>query len=375
MAPARHRSSALPLAAAYAGLIVYASLYPFAGWQWPAGRDLPELLALPMLPRALRFDEWSNLLGYLPLGALLCAGLLRQGGRALWAVAAGVAGPAVMSWWLEAAQHLVPGRVPSLRDLALNAAGAGLGAAWAWVLATVGVFDRWQMWRDRWFQPRSAGAIVLLVLWPVALLFPSPVPMGPGQLMDALREAAVALLSGTPWEADVLPALQREAQTRQQLTPLSEGMAIALGLLAPCLLAFSAMRPGWRRLAAVVAFTALGMATTALSTALNFGPAHAMTWLTPLVLRSLAVAAVVAALLSLIGPRRAAALGLVALTGLVVLVAQAPPDPYFAESLQRWHQGAFIRFHGVAQWVGWLWPYAAMGWLLSRLSRPGRNLE
>lgn len=375
MAPARHRSSALPLAAAYAGLIVYASLYPFAGWQWPAGRGVHELLALPMLPRALRFDEWSNLLGYLPLGALLCAGLLRQGVRPLWAVAAGLAGPAALSWVLEATQHLVPGRVPSRRDLTLNALGAGLGAALAWGLATVGVFDRWQQWRDRWFQPRSAGAIVLLILWPVALLFPSPVPMGPGQVMDALREAAVAVLSGTPWEADVLPALQREAQTRQALAPLTEGTAIALGLLTPCLLAFSAMRPGWRRLAAVAAFTALGVATTALSTALNFGPAHAMTWMTPLVLRSLALAAAVAVVLSLAGPRRAAALGLVALTGLVVLVAQAPPDPYFAESLQRWHQGAFIRFHGVAQWVGWLWPYAAMGWLLGRLSRPGRNLE
>jgi hypothetical protein len=67
-------------------------------------------------------------------------------------------------------------------------------------------------------------------------------------------------------------------------------------------------------------------------------------------------------------PRRlAAGLGLVVLTGLVVGVAQAPADPYFAQSLQAWEQGRFVRFHGLAQWVGWLWPYAAMGWLLSRL--------
>ena len=67
-------------------------------------------------------------------------------------------------------------------------------------------------------------------------------------------------------------------------------------------------------------------------------------------------------------PRRlAAGVGLVALTGLVVGVAQAPADPYFAQSLQAWEQGRFVRFHGLAQWVGWLWPYLAMGWLLSRL--------
>jgi hypothetical protein len=69
------------------------------------------------------------------------------------------------------------------------------------------------------------------------------------------------------------------------------------------------------------------------------------------------------------GPRLAAGLGLAALTALVVLVAHAPTDPYYAASLQGWEQGRFIRFHGMAQWIGWLWPYAAMTWLLSRLAR------
>jgi hypothetical protein len=57
-------------------------------------------------------------------------------------------------------------------------------------------------------------------------------------------------------------------------------------------------------------------------------------------------------------------------------MAQAPADPYFAQSLQAWEQGRFVRFHGLAQWVGWLWPYVAMLWLLSRLGaadeRPSR---
>ena len=48
-------------------------------------------------------------------------------------------------------------------------------------------------------------------------------------------------------------------------------------------------------------------------------------------------------------------------------VAQAPADPYFAQSLQAWEQGRFIRFYGVARWVGWLWPYAAIVYLLARL--------
>jgi hypothetical protein len=49
-------------------------------------------------------------------------------------------------------------------------------------------------------------------------------------------------------------------------------------------------------------------------------------------------------------------------------MAQTPADAYFAESLQAWEQGRFIRFNGAAQWVGWLWPYAAMTYLLSRVA-------
>jgi len=82
----------------------------------------------------------------------------------------------------------------------------------------------------------------------------------------------------------------------------------------------------------------------------------------------LIVPTIVAVALAPVGRRFAAALGLVALMGLVTLIAQAPSDPYFAESLQAWEQGRFVRFHGLAQWVGWLWPYAAISYLLVRLA-------
>jgi hypothetical protein len=43
------------------------------------------------------------------------------------------------------------------------------------------------------------------------------------------------------------------------------------------------------------------------------------------------------------------------------------PPTRISRSLQAWEQGRFVRFHGLAQWIGWLWPYAAIGWLLARL--------
>jgi len=71
MAAARHRSLATPLALAYAALVFYASLYPFAGWRWPPGLTLATMGQLAWPPWHVEFDLWSNLLGYLPLGALL----------------------------------------------------------------------------------------------------------------------------------------------------------------------------------------------------------------------------------------------------------------------------------------------------------------
>jgi hypothetical protein len=68
-------------------------------------------------------------------------------------------------------------------------------------------------------------------------------------------------------------------------------------------------------------------------------------------------------------PRRAAAaLTLLALTIHLALLNQAPADPYFAQTLQIWEQGRFIHFYGLVQWLGWIWPYAALIYVVVRLS-------
>ena len=49
------------------------------------------------------------------------------------------------------------------------------------------------------------------------------------------------------------------------------------------------------------------------------------------------------------------------------LLNQMPTNPYFAQTLSAWEQGRFIRFHGIAQWLGWVWPYAALVYVMRRL--------
>jgi VanZ family protein len=363
----RHRSSATPLAAVYAALVVYASLFPFAGWRWPPGQALSALLALPWPPYVLPYDLWFNLLGYLPLGALIGIAVWRSGGSGWAAWLAAVLGPAALSYGCEVLQQFLPGRYASLRDLAMNSAGAALGATLALGWLGVGGGSLWQALRERWFQRDSAGALALLALWPVGLLFPAPVPLGLGQVGERLRELGQDLLEGVPWAEAAYQLLAQPDTATAPLRPLAEAGITALGLLAPCLLAYSVMNPGWRRAAMSVGAVVLAMTGMTLATLLNFGPQHALAWIAPGTPTALAVGLVLAiALAPLRGPV-VAGLALVALTGLVVGVAHAPDDPYFAQSLQAWEQGRFVRFHGLAQWVGWLWPYAAMAWLLARL--------
>jgi VanZ family protein len=362
---------AWPLAAVYALLVAYASLYPFSGWRWPPGLPPQTLLVLPWPPWRDGFDLWANGLGYAPLG-LLCMAALRAGGRSVWAsavIALMLAGS--LSYACEVLQTFLPNRHPSLKDLAMNLVGAAGGAALASLAASLGAGRQWARAQRRWFLPRSAWALSLLVLWPLALLFPAPVPLGLGQLFGPLQDAAAQALSGVPWASGLHSWLATPQAPRPALRPLAEATATALGLLSPCMLAYAITAPGWRRVIMALGAAGLGVATMTLSALLNFGPQHAAAWWLPTTGPAVAAALLAAVALSLAPRPLAAAVGLVALVGSVALVEQAPTDPYFAHTLQAWEQGRFVRFHGLTQWLAWLWPFAAGLALLRQLGARG----
>lgn len=368
----RPRSSAVPLALVMAALVAYASLYPFGGWHWPAGSRLVDLLALPWPPWLTPLDEAFNLVGYLPLGLLVYVAAARGGLGATGALLSAVLLPSLLSYAMEVLQHLLPTRHPSLKDWLLNTLGAFTGALVGLLLQRSGLLDRWQRVRQRWFARRSAGALALLTLWPVGLLFPTPVPWGLGQVGERLRGTVLALVTDVPWAEPLAQALAAPVAAHP-LGPLAERLASALGLLAPVLLAYAVTRPGLRRLVLAAGALMLGFAAMTVSTLLNFGPPHALAWLTGAAVAGALVAALAALPLALLPERVVMGLALMVLAALAVLMSMSPNDPYFAQSLQAWEQGHFVHFHGLAQWVGWLWPFFAMAWLLARLSARGQD--
>ena len=365
-----HRTSAWPLSLAYVALIVYASLYPFSGW-----RDqgiAPWVFLWSPLPKYWTgFDVAANIAGYVPLGFLLALSFLRRGSQRVSptantaAISVAVLTATVLSLCMESTQTYLPSRVPSNVDFALNVAGATLGAVLAGALELAGAIDRWSRLRVRWFVDDARGALVLLALWPFALLFPASVPLGLGQILERVEAALTDWLTDTPF-LEWLPVRDIELQP---LVPGAELLCVALGAIIPCLLGYSVIRSMGRRALFALGTLAVGIAVTALSAALSWGPAHAWAWLSLPVRLGLGLGAVLAAALVPVPRRGSAALVLLGLVVHLSLLNQAPASAYFAQTLKAWEQGRFIHFNGLAQWLGWLWPYAVLAYVLVRVSR------
>jgi hypothetical protein len=259
----------------------------------------------------------------------------------------------------------LPVRVPSNVDTALNIAGAFAGAVVARGLAWVGLVNRWSRFRDRWFELEAGGALALLAIWPLALMFPAAVPFGLGQVLERLETTWVHVLKDTPW----LESWPLRDVEFQPMLPITESVCVALGLLLPCLLAYGVVQRRPQRWAVAGVCLTLGLLASALSAALTYGPVHAWGWVSPEVLRGSVMALILALILSLASARMCWVLALAALVLQLSLLNTAAAGVYFPMTLQTWEQGRFIRFHGLIQWLGWLWPYALLVYLVHRLSR------
>ena len=110
----QHKSIALPFAIAYAALIVYASLYPFADWR-DQGIAPWAYLAAPWPKYWTGFDLGINVVGYMPFGFLAALALLRTqpGAGGMRAVVRAALAGAAISFGMETLQSYLPARIPS----------------------------------------------------------------------------------------------------------------------------------------------------------------------------------------------------------------------------------------------------------------------
>ena len=185
------KTSAWPLSQICVALIVYASLYPFDQWR-DQGIWSWSFLAAPWPKYWLGFDVVANVLGYAPLGFFLTLSVMRMGWHG-HGILVSTAGAAVLSLTMEGLQSYLPARVLSLPDFLLNTLGAFLGAAMASALEHLGWLNRWSQFKARWFVRDAHMALVLIAVWPAALLFPVAVPLGLGQVWERVEDTLTSL--------------------------------------------------------------------------------------------------------------------------------------------------------------------------------------
>lgn len=354
MPAAQRRTTAWILVWLCVLVISYASLYPFEHWR---NQDIaPWSFVMAPWPRYnTAFDIWSNLLGYMPLGFWLCLAAMRSGLGRSWSLTLGLGGAWALSFILESGQSFLPMRVPSQLDWLINTLGGALGAALAVCLERRGWLYHWAQFRQHCLVPDAGSSLVLLGLWPLALLFPMSVPLGLGQVLARLREVALQTFPDGQWLLELPPD-----GFFVTLSPAMVLVCVSLGVLVPALLGQSVLRQPAQRHGWVIGVVALAVLFNALSAALTYGPENAWYWLDAKVFAGLALGCLMALLALRLSPPWTLGVMLLAQLMLLLWVNQLTASVYLMQTVQTWEQGRFIRFHGLTQWLNWSWPWVLL---------------
>lgn len=353
-------------------LVAYASLYPFSGWV-NNGISPFAFLTAPKPRYITDFDLLTNVIGYCPFGALVVLSLHPRVSGARATLIALIAG-ALLSSVMEALQTWLPTRIPSNIDLITNALGAMLGAA---VVApfTGALIDRGTLTRLRlaWFEPHASFAIVLIVLWPFAQIFPQEHLFGMGGIVrEWLTDPDSWPMA---WVQAYFPALVawqdsinlRPDDLQNQL--LLETLVTASSWIGTGLFASVAMRRSAPMLRILAGLLAAALIIKACVAELQFPDDNAFNWLSEGGRFALLTSSLVLVLLLRLPRWLRAVLAVVALVGLVVLTNILPPNPYAWISEQGWRMGRFVHFNSLAQWLGWLWPFLAFFYVVWRFEQ------
>ena len=239
-------------------------------------------------------------------------------------------------------------------DFVLNVAGSLAGVGVCALINRFGWIEGWRRYREYWLVPDSVWLMVSLFMWPFALLFPSGAPFVTGQMLSRMHQRV----------DDYLPMGFIQHLSDAMLQPLTSSWRESIsffstlsGLLIPCLLSNSIVVKSEKRQKALVLLMVIAVGVSVLSSTLTFGWQHMVSWVNTKVMVSLLMAWILAYGVAMLGTRVNQLVLLMVLILHVLLANAIEQDVYLAQTLQTWEQGRYVRFNGLAQWVGWLWPY------------------
>ncbi|HZW11729.1 MAG TPA: VanZ family protein [Noviherbaspirillum sp.] len=349
----------------YAFLIVYASLYPFSNWN-DIGLAPWAFILMPMPHYWTGFDVATNVVGYLPFGALIVFALYPNV-RGLPAVLVAIAGGAMVSGMMEAIQTFLPNRVSSNLDFLTNVAGTGIGAVAGWLFSPIFLEQsRLLQLRRDWFIPEAGRGLIVLALWPLAQIYPQGYLFGHGQFMPVLSQWLSDWLE-TP--VDLVAILSEGMHLTVQEYWLAETMITAFGLTGALLTLSCLLRKHAPKAMLLLALLAAAVTVKLMANALLFTPANAFAWWTPGAKGGVLIGVMMVGGLAYAPPAAQRRLAATALLVSFIVINLVPSNPYFVATLQAWIQGKFLNFNGAAHFLSVFWPFFALWFLLHPVHR------
>lgn len=346
---------------AYLILIVYASWYPFSGWQINNLATISDVIK--QWPRYWSiFDVVINIVGYIPLGLLIVFALYPRFQR-VWAVTFATILGTLLSMSMEGVQYFLPHRVTSILDLITNASGTLIGAGTGTMLSSALLEKgRLRFLRKQWLHQESSRELLVLGLWPLAQIYPQAYLFGLGQMLpifsswldeffDIDIDLSAFLLNGVELEAEEFL--------------LSETFITACGCTGAiliCLFLLNRHAPKFW-LACLLLLAAFG--SKALASALLFSPEVAFAWLTPGAKAGLLISIIMLYGFSFAPTQVQRRLAILMLFMSLALSNLIPSNPYFVISMQNEVQGKFLNFYGAAQFLSTVWPLIALWYLFN----------
>jgi VanZ family protein len=315
----------------YAGLVLYASLYPF---EFQRKDHLPLWQFLGHLERPIPSDVAINFLAYVPLGFLM-ARLWRN--RPWRGVALAIMICAATSFMVETAQRFVPYRYSELSDLLCDTAGA-IAGAWLWLLVRRGSFLGGMLRRGinclTGESPARLAALFAVTAWGAA----QAIPVRQGIVLQDLRG----------WHATL-----RHALHSSHSFPPADGIGYALTAAAVILVARFGMRLPFARLILLLLVVCVVSGKIIVN-----GPALPPHWLEPTLIGALA---------ALIVPEfdRPTIAAMVALSFLALELTPVAGEPRHVFNFVPFEGEITIRVNGLRVMLEQAWPFMAMAALIA----------
>ncbi|MBY0572652.1 MAG: VanZ family protein [Undibacterium sp.] len=346
---------------AYSILIVYASWYPFSGWQFEnLAAFFDQLFQWPKYWGW--FDASVNVVGYIPFGVLLVFALYPHLSRKWSVLLASLAGCAT-SLLMESVQFFLPSRVTSSLDVLTNTAGCMLGAhLGAFLLPWILENGSLEALKKRWLRHEAPREILVLSLWPLAQIFPQDFLFGLGQIFPVISLWCEEYLGlSIDLNAVLLHGLGLELSAEKYL--LSETLVTACGCTGAILICLSLLNRHAPQFVLACATLVAALTAKALANALMFQPEDAFSWLTPGAQGGLVISIIMLYGFSFAPKQTQRRLALLLLTISLLLVNLIPSNPYFLNTLQTMMQGKMLNFYGAAQFLSVTWPFVAIWYL------------